>query len=213
MQNPTTAENKPQNNYDNSNNKCVTNADNMSGMMLNVRQPYLGLPWPKGSALKCKLFIWEEILGNIGREVEEVRKEVKKGLTRATMGNQSLTPLGNLWGQWRKHPSELPHSRAEGAGIQTRQLLGWRLLPGVVNSPARPTCGKRGQSGRRQPEQVLRQRDAETAVRTWGHILGNGKGCGAMGEAPRASAPQTLTHFILQKPFEVGTFPLFPERT
>lgn len=44
MQNPTTAENEPQNNYDNSNNKCVTNADNMSGMMLNVRQPYLGLP-------------------------------------------------------------------------------------------------------------------------------------------------------------------------
>ena len=33
-----------------------------------------------------------------------MRKEVKKGLKRATMGNQSLTPLGNLWGAVEEAP-------------------------------------------------------------------------------------------------------------
>lgn len=52
-------------------------------------------------------------------------------------------------------------------------------------------------------------------MRICGHVRGNGKGYGDMGGAPRASATQTLTGFILQKPYEVGTitFPLFPKRT
>ena len=134
----------------------------------------------------------------------EVRSEGR--IKGCTCGQLELNPIwGPLGGTFQSYPIQ-----------RMRWLSSWRLLPGVVNhtlSPAHPTCGIHGRSEVWQPEKVLRQRDAEAVVRLWGLILGNGKSCWTMGGALGASAPQTLTHFILPKPFEVGACPLLPERT
>lgn len=68
-------ESEPPNNYDSGNNKCASEAGDSAGTTLNVGQSYFGLPWPKGSAFKYEMFIWEGILGNADRRSEKWRKD------------------------------------------------------------------------------------------------------------------------------------------
>lgn len=149
------------------------------------------------------------------REVEEVRTGSKGHMMVATMGNWNPVLLGKT---------------LAGSGVctcQTYPLKGWggqdlgislqlsaKGCSQVLLTPWCATLGqawiKWGLAARESPQAGDGQ-----AARIWGHVHGNCRCCGDMGEAPRASAIQTLTYFILQKPCEVGTitFPLFPRRT
>lgn len=133
-------------------------------------------------------------------------KEVWKCTTTATWAELYFRTTG------RMQTSELPRWGVRGPGSQSSDssaegcsqvLLTPQHIPPVTSTNEVRSGSQRTSSGKGTQRPML-ESGATCIVRAVG-----------TGRAPRASAIQTLTDFILQKPYEVGTitFLLFPKRT